>query len=185
MIKLINRIEIRCKISYEGAFFYIKCGSGKESLIVEQGRCAKKNYIVTLVTHDISCYLEEKKRIRVAGKIENGELDQEYWAIVKRQFKKNRPAVWSLRFLAVLIFIALFGDFIANEKPLYCKIEGKTYFPVVKQYAVDLGFSSWEAKFVRGNWHDFKYDAVLYPPVPYSYHTIDLGNDYANPLKKQ
>ena len=70
---------------------------------------------------------------------------------MKRQFRKNRMAIWALRCLYVILFIALFGDFIANEKPVYCKIDGKTYFPVLKQYAVDLGFSHWESEFLQKN----------------------------------
>ena len=44
--------------------------------------------------------------------------NQNYWAIVRRQFMKNRLAVWSLRFFLVIVFIAVFSDFIANEKPI-------------------------------------------------------------------
>ena len=74
-----------------------------------------------------------KKEDRIGSKIESGELEQQYWAIVKRQFRKNRPAVWSLRLLVLLIFIATLGDFIANEKPIYCKLEGQKHFPILKQ----------------------------------------------------
>ena len=35
------------------------------------------------------------------------ELDQSYTAIVKRQFKKNKPAVWSLRFVFVIVIFGL------------------------------------------------------------------------------
>ena len=74
----------------------------------------------------------KKKEKEILQKLENQKSNQSYWAIVKRQFRKNRIAVWSLRFLFVIFLIALFGDFIANEKPIYCKIEGKTYFPIFK-----------------------------------------------------
>ena len=80
------------------------------------------------------------------------ELDasnQSYWAIVKKRFAKNKLAKCSLRILIVIFFIALFSDFIANEKPLYCQIEGKTYFPILKQYTVDLGLTSWDTKFYQ------------------------------------
>jgi len=69
------------------------------------------------------------------------EIDQSYGAIVKRQFKKNRPAVWSLRFLYLIVIIGLLADFIANDKPIYCKIDGETYFPIFRDYAVNLGLA--------------------------------------------
>lgn len=116
----------------------------------------------------------------------NGELDQSYRALVARQFRKNRLAVWSLRALYVLLFVALFADFLANEKPLYCKIEGKTYFPVFKQYAVDLGWSKWTGQFANADWQTLRYDAVIFPPIPYSAATLDRKNmGYVSPSEKQ
>ncbi|MCB0581057.1 MAG: hypothetical protein KDD10_17335, partial [Phaeodactylibacter sp.] len=47
-------------------------------------------------------------------------MGESYWGIVRRQFRKKRLAVWSLRLLYGLIFIALTADFMANERPLYC-----------------------------------------------------------------
>ncbi|MBK6948038.1 MAG: hypothetical protein IPH16_08270 [Haliscomenobacter sp.] len=39
-------------------------------------------------------------------------------------------------------FLAIAGDFLANEKPLYCKLEGKRYFPVIQQYTINLGWGA-------------------------------------------
>ena len=74
----------------------------------------------------------KKQEEKLVKNLTQKKLDQSYWAIVKRRFRKNKLAKWSLRILMVLVFIAVFADFIANEKPLYCKIDGKTYFPVFK-----------------------------------------------------
>ena len=30
----------------------------------------------------------------------------------------------------MVLFLAIFGDWIANEKPAYCQYEGKSYFPL-------------------------------------------------------
>ncbi len=127
-----------------------------------------------------------KSEKRIAARMQDGEPNQSYGALVRRQFRKNRLAVWSLRALYVLLFIALFADFIANEKPLYCKIEGKTYFPVFKQYAVDLGWTHWDARFANADWQTLKYDAALFPLIPYSATTLDRKNmSYVSPTKKQ
>ena len=113
-------------------------------------------------------------------------MGESYWAIVRRQFRKNRLAVWSLRLLYLLLFTALSADFIANERPLYCQIEGETHFPVFKQYAVALGLSTWEAQFFQKGWREHDYEKVIWAPIPYSATTIDRkNNNYRAPGDEQ
>jgi peptide/nickel transport system permease protein len=114
------------------------------------------------------------------------ELKQDYWSIVKRQFFKNRLAVWSLRFLYLLIFIAIFADFIANEKPLYCKIKGESYYPVLKSYAVSLGMAKPDTIFLLKRWDQHEYESVIFPPIAYSPTTLDKDNArYVGPMKER
>ena len=102
------------------------------------------------------------------------------------RFRKERSAVWSLRLLSVFLFIALFGDFLANEKPLYCEIEGKTYFPILHQYGVDLGLAKWEPSLLRARWRELDYEAVVFAPIPYSATTRDVRNThFAHPFRGQ
>ena len=111
---------------------------------------------------------------------------QSYWSIVRQQFRKNRMAVWSLRVLYVLGFIALFADFIANEKPIYAKLDGESHFPVLRSYAVGLGLDSWEARFFQNSWHEHDYDYVIWAPIPYSAQTMDRKNrNYVAPGDEQ
>ncbi|MCB9296551.1 MAG: ABC transporter permease [Lewinellaceae bacterium] len=113
-------------------------------------------------------------------------MGESYWGIVRRQFRKKRLAVWSLRLLYGLIFIALTADFMANERPLYCKIDGQVYFPVFKQYAVALGLSTWEAQFFQKGWREHEYETVIWAPIPYSATTIDRkNNNYRAPGGEQ
>lgn len=112
--------------------------------------------------------------------------DQGYWAIVKRQFKKNRLAVWSLRMVYVIIFIGLLADFLANEKPLYCKVDGKTFFPVLKDYAAGMGLSKWPVEYAFADWKNLKYESVIWPPIPYSETEMDVMNvQYVSPFAQQ
>ncbi len=114
------------------------------------------------------------------------ERDQSYWALVKRQFYKNRLAVWSLRIFYFIFFLAVFADFLANERPIVAQLEGETYFPVLNGYAVNLGLSSWEEQFVTKRWDEHDYDFVLFPLIPYSPTTIDIFNtDYVGPFDRQ
>jgi len=121
-----------------------------------------------------------KKEINIAPK------DQSYWAIVRRQFRKNRAAVWSLRFLAVLFLIGMSADFIANEKPYYCEINGKSYFPVFTGIGVDMGIASWPKELSAVTWRDLKYDKVVWAPIPYYPANLDTkNNDFVSPLAQQ
>ena len=114
------------------------------------------------------------------------ELDQSYWAIVNRQFKKNKMAVWSLRFIYIIIFIGIFADFLANDKPIACSYKGSTYFPVLNSYGVDLGISKWSPDLANVDWHELQYDWSVFPLIPYSPQYMDLKNaDYKGPFDEQ
>jgi len=109
-----------------------------------------------------------------------------YRGIVWRRLRRNGPARWSLRLLAAFAFVAVFADFIANEQPLYCQVEGEHYFPVLHQYAVDLGWSQWEARFVQADWRELPYERVFFAPIPYSARTIDRTSmNYRSPFDRR
>src|SRR5574337_1220521 len=46
-----------------------------------------------------------------------------------KQFKKNKPAYISFYVLLFLVAIAIFAPVIANERPLYLKYHGQTFYP--------------------------------------------------------
>lgn len=124
-----------------------------------------------------------KKEQEIAAQLSSGDgKGRSYWAVVRKQFRKNRMAVWALRLLYVLLFVALTGDFIANEKPLYCKLEGETHFPVFRSYLVSIGLADWEAKFFQTPWHEHDYETAVWPLIPFSASTLDISNaNYAAP----
>ncbi len=101
---------------------------------------------------------------------------QGFWANTWKQFKKNKMALWSLRFVMFLVFIALIADFIANEKPIACKYQGEVYFPLMKSYAVGIGIGEWQDEFQNVTWKDLEYDWVVFPLVPYIPQNIDSWN---------
>lgn len=119
-------------------------------------------------------------------KLEQTKTGESYWDIVKRQFRKKRLAVWSLRILIGLVFVALVADFLANEKPIVCKYNDTVYFPIFKSYGVDLGIGKWPKDLANVSWHKLEYDWVVYPPIPYSPTTIDKKNtQYVGPGEEQ
>jgi peptide/nickel transport system permease protein len=126
-----------------------------------------------------------RRKNREAKTLEMQNNNESYWKIVRHQFKKNKIAVYSLRVVFIFVFIALFADFIANEKPLVAKYQGSVYFPVLKEYAVDLGMSDWQKEFRNISWKDLEYDWVVWPPVPYLPRNIDVMNTWVGPFDDQ
>lgn len=127
-----------------------------------------------------------RKEKELIKKAESGEFYPTQNNLFWKRFRKNRMAVWSLRILWVVVFFAIFGNFIANEKPLYCKLNGEHYFPVFKSIAVDLGISQWDAIFQTTPWHQHEFEAAIRTPIRWSGNTIDLktGN-FKSPFDKQ
>ncbi len=120
------------------------------------------------------------------NEIENKEAPQSYWAYVKRQFRKNKRALYSLYIILFLAVIAIFADFISNDKPLVCKYEGNTYFPVFREYGVKTGIMKWNEKLVNAEWYDLDYDWAVWTPIPYKNTTIDYKNaPFIGPFEKQ
>lgn len=114
------------------------------------------------------------------------ELDQRYWAYVKRQFRKKKTAVFSLYVAGFLCVIALLAPFIANEKPLVCKYHGGIYFPVFKEMAVDFGIGEFQPQFQNVTWKNLHYDFAIFPPVPYLPLNEDNNNIHSkSPFDKQ
>jgi len=112
----------------------------------------------------------------MAKAAEGGLKSQGYWQMVRKQFRKNKVAVYSLRFLYALIIIATLASIIANEKPLICSYKGHTYFPVFKSYVVDMGIAEWPVELQNVEWKKLQYDWVIFPPIPYLPENIDEGN---------
>ena len=72
----------------------------------------------------------------------------------------------------IFLFLALFGDFIANEMPLLCNLEGTWQFPALQQKGIDLGILNPDADFMTRDWRNspdllFSINA----PIPFSAET--------------
>jgi peptide/nickel transport system permease protein len=124
---------------------------------------------------------KKKKQAEVAG-----GLDQSYSAYVKRQFKKNKRALYSLYIVIFLAGIALFADVLANDKPLVCSYQGSIYSPVLRSYGVSAGLVNWQEEFQNKDFYDIEMDWAIWPPVPYLNTTLDSKNSrYRGPFDEQ
>lgn len=99
-----------------------------------------------------------------------------YWHSVWKSYRKQRKSVWAIYLFAGLLFLSLFASIIANEKPLYAKIEGSVYFPVFNSIGVELGLTKWDAVFTGYSFKTIDYESVVWPLIPYLPSNIDLDN---------
>ena len=100
--------------------------------------------------------------------------------------KKERWAFrWSKGLLGLLVFVAIFADFLANEKPIYCELAGETHFPIFHEYGVNLGLTTWKLPFVNTDWQKLPLEKSIFPPIPYSPTTQDAHNWHVSPLAAQ
>jgi peptide/nickel transport system permease protein len=112
--------------------------------------------------------------------------NQSYWAGVKRQFRKKKIAVFSFYIAGFLALIALLAPLLANEKPIMCQYQGKIYFPVFKQMAVDFGVGQFNKEMLNVKWKDLEYDFAIWPLVPYlPLNQDDLNIHSVSPLAEQ
>ncbi len=107
--------------------------------------------------------------------------NQARWA----RFRQNRRGYWSLWIFGLLFAMSLGAELIANDRPLVVHYQNQWYFPVFKTYAEsDFGGplptqadyqDPWLAqKLEQGGW-------VLWPPVRFSYNTINFASDTTFP----
>ena len=105
-------------------------------------------------------------------------LSQRRW----RNFKTNRRGFVSLWLFAILFFVTLFAEFLANDKPLLIRHEGGYYTPVFTSYAETEfgGDFATEADYrdpfvvalIEGAQGE-KDGFIIWPPLRYSYDTIN------------
>ncbi len=112
-------------------------------------------------------------------------VNQSYWSLVRHQFKKNKVSLWALYVVFFLFTIAIFADFLANDKPIMAKYNGTLYFPVVKDYIVGLGLDRWNAELVNTDWKQLdqegKLSSTIWTPIRYRSSNQDLEHNTAPP----
>jgi microcin C transport system permease protein len=105
-----------------------------------------------------------------------------------QNFKQNRRGFWSLWLFLVLFVISLCAEFIANDKPLYLRHDGKSYFPVFFTYPETAFGGDFETAadyrdpFLQ-KLIDDKDGMMVWPPIHYSYstHNLDLPTPAPSP----
>ncbi len=98
------------------------------------------------------------------------------------RFRSNRRGFSSLVLFVLLFGLSLFAEVLSNDKPLYVRYEGQSYFPLVQAYPETTFGGSFATEtdyrdpFIL---EQLKRDGnvVLFPPNPHSFNSINLDLD--------
>jgi peptide/nickel transport system permease protein len=96
------------------------------------------------------------------------------WSGVWQQFRRNPIALAAFYVVCLLVFLALFADLLANDKPYYLLYRGKTYFPIFRSFLVATRLGRWPEELLNVNFKKLEGAATVFPPIPYRSTNIDL-----------
>jgi microcin C transport system permease protein len=104
-------------------------------------------------------------------------------------FRANRRGFWSLWIFLVLFGLSLVAELLANDRPILVHFKGEFYFPVMTNYpeetflgeegflpVTDYKISEIQQALDENGW-------VLWPPVRYSYRTVNTEIPEPAPAK--
>ena len=96
------------------------------------------------------------------------------------QFKKNKPAYFSLYIFLFLGSIALLAPFLATDQPLYAQYKGISLFPAFSfQKVYEIEGETIQLDIAE--WKQMELEQVIWAPIPYNPSKSDLLNIYAGP----
>ena len=101
-------------------------------------------------------------------------------------FRQNRRGFWSLWVFLVLFGLSLFAEFIANDKPLLIRYDGRFFAPVLVDYAEDAfgdDLLPTEADYTDPSLRDRieKNGWMIWPPLRFSYASSVKDLDTPSP----
>ncbi|MDH3651222.1 MAG: hypothetical protein OEQ53_16165, partial [Saprospiraceae bacterium] len=106
---------------------------------------------------------------------------------ITRTFNRLLPTLAnkvSAFLLMAYILIGLGADFLANEKPLYARIDNQSHWPVFKQMISKTNESRMKKPAL--DWSTIVPDFSIYPPVPFSSSSaLNLTDRYLWPGTRQ
>lgn len=93
-----------------------------------------------------------------------------------------RKGKWALSIICFFGVMALFADFLANDKPIYCQYEGESYYPIFNEYGTNLGLVKPYTFLNRKSWQDLPLEKYFYPLIKFDATDIDRNSKaFASP----
>ncbi len=93
-------------------------------------------------------------------------------------FRTNKRGFWSLWIFAALLFVSLFAEVIANDKPVFVWYDGGAYMPIAASYPETTFGGEFETE---ADYRDpFVVELIeekgwmIWPPIRFSYDTVNL-----------
>lgn len=101
-----------------------------------------------------------------------------FWGTAWTEFKKDRIAFAGLIVILLLFSTAIFDNFLAGNRPILLKWNGKIYFPVMFTYKELYGvdFEKVSQNLAQG-------DIAIFPPIKYSPTQTDLFSVLSPPSR--
>jgi peptide/nickel transport system permease protein len=112
------------------------------------------------------------------------EKGEKLSTLVWRVFKHNRVAVSGFYVVFFLLGVALFADFLANDKPYYFQYQGKSYFPIFRDYMVRLGLARLPAELLNVDYKTLNNQGAVFPPIPYRPSNVNLSSPFSPPSRE-
>ncbi|MDY0163190.1 ABC transporter permease [Desulfobotulus sp.] len=115
------------------------------------------------------------------GKPLLGPVGERRW----RRFRENGRAWISLWIFAVLFIFTLAAEWVANDRPLYVRYQGASFFPVLVAYPETRFGGTLGTEAVYRDPHVQalirKEGFMIWPPIPFAHDTIHFGLKEAFP----
>ena len=127
--------------------------------------------------------VQEKQRA-VDYEVIEATVSGSLWSDLWQRFKLNRLALSGFYVVCVFAFMAVFADFLANDKPYYLKYRGQTYFPIFRNYIVDAKLGRWPAELLNVDFKKLESAQAVFPPVPFRPSNIHLLEPLEPPSAK-
>jgi peptide/nickel transport system permease protein len=97
--------------------------------------------------------------------------------------QRRRSAIFGLRVIVLLALLAVFADFLANDKPYTMELDGERYYPVFIDYGVWLGLRQWPAPLLNQRFSELakRAESAVWAPIPYSATSPDITGEVFEP----
>jgi len=114
-----------------------------------------------------------------------------FLSLVWVQFRKSKPALYSVYFLFVIVLLSIVSDFVANRQPLYARYRGRNFYPAfetlfhktLRDSTLNPNTNKFEIlQFDITDWRQLSLNKVIWAPIPYSASQNDKYNaDFVQP----